>query len=115
MLLELLKVSKLFGYGLSQFSSRFTLIAWWTELREIEVVIENLSCIVEHSAFGRCHDDVFESPSLPLWSFKRRVEIVDIGLQVLSVMKLKGLLADDRFELVSSIWQSHELELPIDG
>ena len=73
-----------------------------TELGEVHVVVQDLTSIVEDGAFGVAHDllqrEVFETTA-----GKKLVQVVDIGLQVLAVVKADGLGADDRCQGIGSV------------
>ena len=72
------------------------------ELREIEVVVENLSGVVEHSTF-RLFDDFFECLSLETAARQQIVEVRHVGVEVLAVVEFYCCCADDGFECRSGV------------
>jgi hypothetical protein len=65
-------------------------------------VIPHLRGVVEHPA-GRLPDDVFEAQILELGPFDQVVEVGDIGLVVLAVVKLERLLRQVRLQCVHRV------------
>ena len=97
------------------------------ELCEIEVVVQDLARIVEYGFIGAFHDifretlgeefnplldgetlggefhDLFQRHLLKRRALDSGVEVVDVGLQVLSMMKAYGLFADHRLQSISCV------------
>ena len=66
-----------------------------SELHKVQFVVQDLSGVVEDSALGAA-DDFFQGFSLEFGAGDKLVQVVHIGLQVLSVVERQGLVADDR-------------------
>ena len=73
-----------------------------TELREIQVMVQNLTGVVEDGAVG-AEDDFLQGLRLELSARDEAVEVVDIALQVLAVVKADGVGADDRCQGIGRI------------
>lgn len=77
------------------------------ELREVQVVVQDLTCIVEDGSF-RLADDFFEGHILERGAGNQFVEVVDVGLEVFAVVEGKGLGTDDGFEGVGCVREVDE-------
>ena len=108
-LLEGLKAAEL---GIDEFcnlAGRFVIRLGRAELQEVEVMIEYLPGIVEDAAFGRA-DDLLEGLALEGSAGDGRVQVVHIGLQVLSVVEGYGLGADGRGQRIRGVREGDEFE-----
>ena len=77
-----------------------------TELREVEVVIQDLAGVVEDGAGGGLHD-LFQRLRLEGRVGDELVEVVHVALEVLAVVELNGLRADywdQRVDFVREIY-----------
>ena len=63
------------------------------ELREVQVVVQNLAGVVEHSACALLYN-LLQGHLLELGSNNQLVEVVNIRLQVLAVMETQRLVTD---------------------
>ncbi len=79
------------------------------ELREIEIMIQNLAGVIEHTASGLCHN-LFQKQGLILRAGDEFVEVVHIGLEVLAVVEGQGLRGDDGLEGVDGIREVDQVE-----
>ena len=69
-------------------------------------MVEHLPCIVEYAAIGSGAYDVLNVFLLIFRSFAQVREVVDIGLQVFSVMEFNGFGTDDRFQPIGGIGEA---------
>ena len=81
-----------------------------SELREIEVVVQDLAGIVEDGAGRSLFDDLLKREVLVGRAGEELVEVVHIGLQMLAVVESDGAGADDGLECVGSVGKVDELE-----
>ena len=72
------------------------------ELGEVQVVVQDLAGVVEDAAIG-LGDDLFQRHRLELGAGDETVEVIDIGLQMLAMVKADGLGADDRCQRIRGI------------
>ena len=72
------------------------------ELRKIQVVVQDLSCVVEDGAVGLA-DDLFERHAFEGRARQKFVQVIDIALEVLAVVEADGAGADDRLERILRI------------
>ncbi len=72
------------------------------ELREVQIVVQDLPGIVEDRAFGLAND-FFKGHILERGAGNQFVEVVDVGLEVFAVVEGKGLGTDDGFEGVGCV------------
>ena len=72
------------------------------ELREVHVVVQDLASVVEDAAIG-LGDDLLQRHRLELGAGDETVEVIDIGLQMLAMVKADGLGADDRCQRIRGI------------
>lgn len=79
------------------------------ELQEIHVVIEDLPGIIEDAAFGRA-DYLLEGLALERSAGDGRVQVVHIGLEMLSVVECYGLCADRGCKSVGCVREGDEFE-----
>ena len=77
------------------------------ELREIEVVVQGLAGVVQDAAFGSL-DDLLEAFAFPGAAGQGRIQVVDVGQEVLSVVEGKGLGADGGRECVRRIGEFYQ-------
>ncbi len=80
------------------------------ELREIEVVVQDLAGVVEDGAGRSLFDDLLKREVLVGRAGEELVEVVHIGLQMLAVVESDGAGADDGLECVGSVGKVDELE-----
>ena len=73
-----------------------------TELREVQVVVQDLAGVVEDGA-GGLPDDLLERLVLQARAGQELVQVVHIGLQVLAVVECQRAGADDRFQGVRCV------------
>ena len=82
------------------------------ELREIQVVVQDLAGVVEDGlgrlGLARKDDNLFEGLILQTAARQEPVQIVDIGLQVLAVVKADGLGTDNRRQGIGRIRELDE-------
>ena len=71
--------------------------AFRDELREVEVVVEHLTGIVEDGAGGFLHD-LLEGHVLVFAPREELIEVVHVGLEVFAVVERERLGADDGFQ-----------------
>ena len=89
-----------------QFALRCSSLAR-TELSEIEIVVEGLAGIVEDTAFALLYDGI----QVCVFKFRaddELIEVVKIGLQVLTVVELHCFFADNRSQCIDRIRQGNE-------
>lgn len=65
----------------------------WRELGEVKVMVQDLASIVEHTASGLLHD-FLQGHCFKRGAVDEFVQVVDIGLQVLAMVEIKGLSTD---------------------
>lgn len=75
-----------------------------SKLREIEVVVEDLTGIVEHATSGLLHN-LLQRKVLESRTCNEFVEVVDIALEVLAVVEFECLGTDDGCQCVFSVWK----------
>ena len=102
--LEVLEGAELRIDGGSQFAHRTVVGFRSSELQEIEVVVQNLSGIVEHPAGCFTHN-LLQRHLLERGPGDSGIEIVDIPLQMFSVVESDGLGRDYWFQSISLIRQ----------
>ncbi len=83
------------------------------ELGEVEVVVENLTGVVEDgggglASAGRLDHDVLKRHRFVLGAGNELVQVVDVGLEVLSVVEADSAGADDGIERIVRIWELDE-------
>jgi uncharacterized membrane protein len=69
-----------------------------------EIMIEDLSCIVENGTVRFCYD-LFQRSIFKLGSRDQVIQIVDISLKVFSVMELNSFFTYNRFQRIGCIGQ----------
>ena len=74
------------------------------ELGEVEVVVEDLASIVEDGALG-FGDNLLQWHGLELRSGNEFIEVIDIGLQVLTIVILNRFPTDDGFQRIGRVWK----------
>ena len=79
------------------------------KLGEVQIMVQNLAGVVEESAFGLAHD-LFEGFILQPAARKEAVEVVDIALQVLAVVKADGIGTDRRCQGIGRVRELDECE-----
>ena len=79
------------------------------ELREIEVVVQDLSGVIEDGSGGG-PNNLLKGFAFPLGSGKEFIQVVHVGLEVLAVVEGQSVGADDRFECVKRIWEGDEFK-----
>ena len=84
-------------------------LLWRVELGEVEVVVQDLSSVVQHTTFG-FEDDFFEWQGFEVCAGNSRVQVVDIRLQMLAVMKGKGFSRDDGLKCVWRVGEGLKCE-----
>ena len=73
-----------------------------TELREVEVVIQDLAGVVEDGAGGLLHN-LFQREIFHAAAGKQFVEVINVALQMLSMVEFEGLRADYWVERVDFV------------
>ena len=76
------------------------------ELGEVQVVVEDLASIIEDSALG-FGDDLLQWHGLELSARNEFIEVIDIGLQVLTIVILNRFPTDDGFQRVGRVWKRY--------
>ena len=79
------------------------------ELREIQVVIQDLAGVVEEGAIG-LEDDFFQGKVLQAAAGQELVQIIDIPLQVLAVVEFESARADHGFQRIRRVRELDEGE-----
>ena len=74
------------------------------ELGEVQVVVEDLAGIVEDRALG-IGDNLLQRHGLELRSGNEFIEVIYIGLQVLTIVILNRFQTDDRFQRIRCVWK----------
>ena len=77
------------------------------ELGEVQVVVENLAGIVEDGTLG-FGDNLLQWHGLELRSGYEFIEVIDIGLQVLTIVILNRFPTDDGFQRIGRVWKRYE-------
>ena len=72
------------------------------ELREVQVMVQDLAGVVEDGAVSG-KDDFFQGLRLILGAGDEAVEVVDIALEVLAVVEADGVGADDRCQGIGRV------------
>ncbi len=80
------------------------------ELGEVQVVVEDLAGIVEDGACWGLADYLLQGEAFKSAAWKQFVQVVDIGLQVLSVMERQGLGTDKRFKRIGCVRKFYKCE-----
>ena len=75
----------------------------WTELSEVEVVVQDLAGIVEDWAGRSSTYNLLQRLPFESAAGQQLVKVVDIGLKVLSVVERDGSGADHRLQCISSV------------
>lgn len=99
--------------GGGQFASGTVVGLRSSELQEIEVVVQNLSGIVEHSASGFLHD-FLQRHRLERSARNGGVQVVDIPLQMFSVVKSDSLGRNNWFQSVGLVRQVDQFKFSHD-
>ena len=79
-----------------------------TELREIQVVVEDLAGVVEDGALAAA-DDLLQRLRLERRAGDQAVEVVHIALQVLAMVELDRAGADDRLQGIGRVGELNKL------
>ena len=72
------------------------------ELREVQVMVQDLAGVVEDGAVSG-KDDFFQGLRLILGAGDKAVEVVDIALEMLAVVEADGVGADDRCQGIGGV------------
>ena len=96
----------LFNLG-SEVSRRSVVRLRRLELREIEVVVQDLPGVVEQGTIGLT-DDYLQFHSFEGAAREQVVQVIHIALQVLAVVERQGLGRNDRCQSVRCIWEVDE-------
>ena len=72
---------------------------WSTKLRKIEVVVQDLSSVVQHTAFG-FEDDLLKRHGLEGCIRNSCVQVIDISQMMLAVVQGEGFGRDDRLQRI---------------
>ena len=72
------------------------------KLREVQVMVQDLAGVVEDGAVGIA-DDFFQGHRLEFGAGNEAVEVVDIALEVLAVVKADGIGTDNRCQGIGGI------------
>ena len=108
-LLESLEATPLSYDSIEELTRRLATLVG-AELREVEVVIQELTCVVEDSAFALANE--FFKRKLSIFrAFDEAVQRIDIASEVLTVVEGKGLSADSRLEGIGSVRELDEFVL----
>jgi len=79
------------------------------ELREIEVVVQDLSGVIEDGSGGG-PNNLLKGFVFPLSAGKDFIQVVHVGLEVLAMVEGQSVGADNRFECVKRIWEGDEFK-----
>ena len=101
--MEGLEAAELRVDGFGEGALRAVVLLRRHELAEVEVVVQDLSRIVQHATLGGAYDFLQTLP-LKRGAGDGGVEVVDVPLQVLAIMKTDGLAADDGLQCFRSVW-----------
>ena len=74
-----------------------------TELGEVEVMIQYLAGVVEDGPGGSLLDYLLKGHPLESTAKEQFIKVVDIGLEVLSVVERQGFCADHRLQCISCV------------
>ena len=77
------------------------------ELREIEVVVQDLSGVIEDGSGGG-PNNLLKGFVFPLSAGKEFIQVVHVGLEVLAMMETEGLIADNRGQ--GFVWKGDEFK-----
>lgn len=113
-LLEGIKRTKLRVDGSSECANGLAVGLRRSKLCEVEVVVEELTSIVEDATFGSFYN-LLERLSFETTSREEVVEVGHVGVEVLAVVNLDGLCTNDRFEGRHFVRKSDEFELAVGG
>ena len=77
------------------------------ELREVQIVVQYLSGVVEDGSVGLAND-ILQRHALELRPGNQPVQVVDIALQMLAMVETDRPGADHRLQCVLSIWKFNQ-------
>ena len=80
------------------------------ELREVQVVIEELPCVVEDRTFALANE-FFKRKLSIFGAFDEAIQRIDIASEVLTVVEGKGLCTDSRLEGIGFVRELDEFVL----
>ena len=78
------------------------------ELREIQVVIQDLASVIENWTGGGCTDDFLKRKVLIGGAGEQLVQVVHVGLEVLSMVEGKSSGADYGLERICRVWKFYK-------
>ena len=114
LLLEGFERTKLCIDGFGQLAHGLAIFLWSGELREVEIVVEDLSGVVEDGTFG-VFNDFFEGFTFEATAREQVVEVRHIGVEVLAVVELHSSRANDGLESRGGVGEFNEFEFTIYG
>ena len=79
-----------------------------SELGEVKVVVQYLAGIVENGAGGGVADNLLQGQVLEGAAGEEFVQVVNVGLEVLSVVEGKGPGADYGFQRIWRVWKFYQ-------
>ena len=108
-LLESLEATPLSYDSIEELTRRLATLVG-AELREVEVVIQELTCVVEDRTFALANE--FFKRELSIFrAFDEAIQRIDIASEVLTVVEREGLSADSRLEGIGSVRELDEFVL----
>ena len=114
LLLEGFERTKLCIDGFGQLTHGLAIFLRSGELREVEIVVEDLSGVVEDGTFG-VFNDFFEGFTFEATAREQVVEVRHIGVEVLAVVELHSGRANDGLESRGGVGEFNEFELTVYG
>ena len=110
--LELFEGAEIASDGVGNFTRRNVACRRSLELHEIHVVVQELTCVIEHAAFGRL-DDFFDSLAFESATRKGCVQIIEVSLQMLTVVEFDGFLAENRSQVACGIRECRHFKFSV--
>ena len=114
LLLEGFERAKLCIDGFGQLAHGLAIFLRSGELREVEIVVEDLSGVVEDGTFGM-FNDFFEGFTFEATAREQVVEVRHIGVEVLAVVELHSSRANDGLKGRGGVGKFHEFEFTVYG
>ena len=112
LLLESLERAEVPCDGLGNAAYRLVVCFGCSELAEVQLVVQNLSGIIQKTALRLLHD-VYQWQVLKWRARQQCIQVVHISLQVLPIVEADSLLANHWFQRIFCIRQGHERKFPV--